>query len=226
MRFSRRFKILLSVTNRVAILAAKDRAEALGYHTVVLSSSIEGEARRVAIDHMMMAKKMYYRTSTGLRRAGLHYFRAARDNCYTPGQWDGRSEPGIRACCSYRKLNGVEGVVALSGGTDGTGWTDGCGWRDRRRDYSSACERRAGGSRQEITSRETILILFSKTVGDFADHRTDTDERHGPSLDSSSGKGRFGVFLTFRFFSPLIVACHLNQTRFSLLRWLIFAIHP
>ena len=38
------------------MLAAKNRAEALGNHTVVLSSSIEGEARRVAIDHMLMAK--------------------------------------------------------------------------------------------------------------------------------------------------------------------------
>ena len=47
---------LLIGNNQLALAAAKEKAEALGYHTLVLSSSIEGEARKVAIDHMVMAR--------------------------------------------------------------------------------------------------------------------------------------------------------------------------
>src|SRR5262249_43068085 len=42
--------------NQLALVAAKEKAQALGYNTLILSSSVEGEARRVAIDHVVSAR--------------------------------------------------------------------------------------------------------------------------------------------------------------------------
>ncbi|MFH1007144.1 MAG: glycerate-2-kinase family protein, partial [Candidatus Latescibacterota bacterium] len=45
-------------SNREAIVAARDRAEGLGYHTMILSSQIEGETKDVAKVHTGIAKEI------------------------------------------------------------------------------------------------------------------------------------------------------------------------
>jgi glycerate 2-kinase len=116
---------LIVGNNGIAMLAAKNRAEALGYHTVVLSSSIEGEARRVAVDHMVMAKDIL-----------ADFNRLRRPACIISGgettvtiQGDGKGGRNQEfALAAAIEIDGVEGVVALSGGTDGTdGPTDAAG---------------------------------------------------------------------------------------------------
>src|SRR4029077_10573210 len=107
------------------ILAAKDRAEALGYRTVVLSGSIEGEARRVAIDHMMMAKDVLS-DFAGLRRPACIISGGETTVTVQGNGMGGRNQEFALAAAI--EIDGVEGVVALSGGTDGTdGPTDAAG---------------------------------------------------------------------------------------------------
>jgi glycerate 2-kinase len=116
---------LIIGNNRVAILAAKDRAEALGYRTVVLSGSIEGEARRVAIDHMMMAKDVLS-DFAGLRRPACIISGGETTVTVQGNGMGGRNQEFALAAAI--EIDGVEGVVALSGGTDGTdGPTDAAG---------------------------------------------------------------------------------------------------
>ena len=57
-QFFRKSENLVIGNNQLALVAAKEKAEALGYQTLVLSSAIEGEARKVAIDHMIMARNV------------------------------------------------------------------------------------------------------------------------------------------------------------------------
>src|SRR5262245_65830647 len=47
---------LLVGNNQLALVAAEEKAQALGYNTLILSSSVEGEARSVAIDHVVSAR--------------------------------------------------------------------------------------------------------------------------------------------------------------------------
>ena len=148
---------LIVGNNGTAMLAAKNRAEALGYHTVVLSSSIEGEARRVAIDHMLMAKD-----------ARLH-----RPACIISGgettvtlQGDGMGGRNQEfALAAAIEIDGIEGVVVLSGGTDGTdGPTDAAGaivdgtTLQRGRDYGL-------DARDYLQRNDSYPFL--KTVGDL-----------------------------------------------------------
>ena len=69
---------LLVGNNQSALVAAKEKAEALGYNTLVLSSSIEGEARKVAIDHVVLARDVLS-SSSPIQPSSLHYFRRRDD---------------------------------------------------------------------------------------------------------------------------------------------------
>jgi glycerate 2-kinase len=116
---------LIVGNNQLALLAAKEKAEALGYETLVLSSSIEGEARKVAIDHVAMARDFLSGSS-----------RMHRPICIISGgettvaiQGDGLGGRNQEfALAAAIEVDGLEGVVVLSGGTDGTdGPTDAAG---------------------------------------------------------------------------------------------------
>ncbi len=116
---------LLIGNNESALVAAKEKAETLGYNTLILSSSVEGEARNVAIDHVVRARDILSssspipppaciisggETTVTIRGAGL----------------GGRNQEFALAAAI--EVDGLEGVVVLSGGTDGTdGPTDAAG---------------------------------------------------------------------------------------------------
>ena len=111
--------------NLKSLLAAEVRAEELGYNTLILSSSIQGETREVAKVHAAIAKEILNsgipvkppaciisggETTVTVRGKGL----------------GGRNQEFVLA--SAIEIDGLRGVVVLSGGTDGTdGPTDAAG---------------------------------------------------------------------------------------------------
>jgi glycerate 2-kinase len=116
---------LIVGNNQSALWAAKERAEALGYHALVLSSSVEGEAKKVAVDHAAMAKDVL------AGRGRIH-----RPACIISGgettvtiEGDGLGGRNQEfALAAAVEIDGMEGVVVLSAGTDGTdGPTDAAG---------------------------------------------------------------------------------------------------
>jgi glycerate 2-kinase len=115
---------LIVGNNQLALSGAKQKAESLGYKTVMLSSSIEGEARKVAIDHARVAKDLLHDPSVGRRgciiSGGETTVRVQGDGL------GGRNQEFALAAAI--ELEGTEGAVMLSGGTDGTdGPTDAAG---------------------------------------------------------------------------------------------------
>jgi hydroxypyruvate reductase len=116
---------LIVGNNRFALSAAKERAEALGYHTLVLSNSVDGEAKKVGIDHADIAKDVL---------AG--HGRVNRPACIISGgettvtiEGDGLGGRNQEfALAAAVEIDGMAGVVVLGGGTDGTdGPTDAAG---------------------------------------------------------------------------------------------------
>jgi hydroxypyruvate reductase len=122
--FERVYNSLLG-SNILALLAAKEEATAFGFNTLILSSSIEGETREAARFHTAIAKEVISsghpipmpacilsggETTVTIKGKGL----------------GGRNQEFVLA--GALEINGVEQVVLLSGGTDGTdGPTDATG---------------------------------------------------------------------------------------------------
>jgi glycerate 2-kinase len=111
---------LIVGNNRFALSAAKERAETLGYHALVLSNSVGGEAKKVGVDHAAIAKDVL----TG-------HGRVYRPACIISG---GETTVTIQgnnqefALAAAVEIDGMAGVVVLGGGTDGTdGPTDAAG---------------------------------------------------------------------------------------------------
>ena len=110
--------------NRLALSAAKQQAEILGYSVTVLEDYAEGEAVDIAVAHATIAKQLY-----ALRNA-------PRPACIISG---GEATVTLRgnglggrnqefALAAAIEIDGLNDVVALSGGTDGTdGPTDAAG---------------------------------------------------------------------------------------------------
>ena len=109
----------------ISLRAAKEFAEKAGYNSLVLSSSIEGETKDVALVHAAIAKEVLKsgnpvpppaciisggETTVTIRGTGL----------------GGRNMEFVLAAA--REIDGYDGIVILSGGTDGTdGPTDAAG---------------------------------------------------------------------------------------------------
>jgi len=116
---------LIVGSNSLAVDAAARQARALGFHTVVLSTFLEGEARQIARVHAAIAKE--------LRASGRP---AKLPACVISG---GETTVTIRgnglggrnqefALAAAMNIAGLENVVILSGGTDGIdGPTDAAG---------------------------------------------------------------------------------------------------
>ena len=111
--------------NQTALLAAKQQAEGLGYNTLILSSFVEGEAREAALFHAAIAKEILSTDNP-----------AGRPACVISGgettvtiQGDGLGGRNQEfALAAAMEIQGAEGIVVLSAGTDGTdGLTDAAG---------------------------------------------------------------------------------------------------
>lgn len=112
-------------SNRTAMAAAERHAEALGYHTSILSDAVEGESREVAAAHAQFLKGMQKRLDPGRKPTCVL---AGGETTVTVrgGGLGGRNQE--YAVAAAREIDGLEGIVALSAGTDGTdGPTDAAG---------------------------------------------------------------------------------------------------
>ena len=112
-------------SNFNALIKAKEKAEELGYNTILLSSLLEGETRQVAALHMAIAREI-----------GLHGYPVAKPACLLSGGETtvtvkgsgkgGRNQEFVLAAALAMKE--MEDFVVLSAGTDGTdGPTDAAG---------------------------------------------------------------------------------------------------
>jgi hydroxypyruvate reductase len=111
--------------NFKALLKAKEKADELGYNTLLLSSMIEGETRDVASNHIAIAREIE-----------LHGYPIAKPACLLSGgettvTIKGKGKGGRNqefALAAALKMTGFENIVVLSAGTDGTdGPTDAAG---------------------------------------------------------------------------------------------------
>jgi len=112
-------------SNRLAVQAAAAQARKLGFHTMILSTQIEGETREIAGMHAAIAKEI------------VHYGRPLqRPACVISGGettvtlrgngLGGRNQEFVLAAAL--QIAGLPHTVVLSGGTDGTdGPTDATG---------------------------------------------------------------------------------------------------
>lgn len=111
--------------NMECIQAAQKKASELGYHTLVLSSVLEGETREVAIVHAGIAKEIL-RSGHPLSSPACILSGGETTVTITGSGLGGRNQEFVLAAAMG--LNNCEGVVVLSAGTDGTdGPTDAAG---------------------------------------------------------------------------------------------------
>jgi len=149
-------------SNIMAVKAAKEKAQELKYHSLILSSFIEGETREVAKVHAAVAKEIL---STGSP--------VSRPACVISG---GETTVTIRgkglggrnqefALAAAIEIDGLEDVVILSGGTDGTdGPTDAAGALADGKTVSRAKEL---GLDAEYHLQENDSYHFFEPLGDL-----------------------------------------------------------
>jgi glycerate 2-kinase len=122
--FARQQTVLIG-NNRIALQAAARQARHLGYTPLILSSAVQGEAREIARMHAAIARE--------IRQSGLPLPPPA---CVLAGgettvTLRGNGKGGRNqefALAAAMDIDGLDGVVVLSGGTDGTdGPTDAAG---------------------------------------------------------------------------------------------------
>ena len=112
-------------SNRTALAAAKKQADALGYHTMILSRAVEGESRSVALAHAALAKEIQ-KTGTPIPCPACVLAGGETTVTIRGDGLGGRNQE--YALAAGIEIDGVEGLVALSAGTDGTdGPTDAAG---------------------------------------------------------------------------------------------------
>ena len=123
--FFKKTQNVIVANNFNALLKAKEKADELGYNTLLLSSMLEGETREVAGNHIAIAREMQ-----------KHGFPIKSPACLLSGGETtvkikgtgkgGRNQEFVLAAAI--KMVGMDNLVVLSGGTDGNdGPTDASG---------------------------------------------------------------------------------------------------
>lgn len=123
--FFKKTQNVIVASNFNALLKAKEKAEELGYNTLLLSSMLEGETRDLAANHIAIAREVQ-----------LHGYPLQQPACILSGGettvkiqgtgTGGRSQEFALAAAI--KIRGMENVTVLCAGTDGSdGPTDAAG---------------------------------------------------------------------------------------------------
>ncbi|MFQ6109255.1 MAG: glycerate kinase [Candidatus Aminicenantales bacterium] len=113
----RRTQNLIIGSNIIAARGAKRKADALGYNSLILSTFIEGETREVARVHAAIAKEILERNNPVSRPACI--ISGGETTITIRGKGlGGRNQEFVLAAAV--EIDGLERVVVLSGGTDGT----------------------------------------------------------------------------------------------------------
>jgi len=147
-------------SNKIALDAAEKRAKDLGYNTIVLSSLVEGESRDVAKFFAAIAKEVS-RTDTPVSKPAC-IIAGGETTVTIRGKGKGGRNQEF-ALSAAMEIEGFEGVVILSAGTDGTdGPTDATGaivdsntCKDARKKFNLNAE--------EFLSRNDSYNFFKKT---------------------------------------------------------------
>ncbi len=112
-------------SNKIALEAAKAKATDLGYNNIILSSMVQGESKEAAIFFSSIAKEVY---RTGIPVSKPACIIAGGETTVTikgDGKGGRNQEFALSAAID---IEGYEGIVVLSAGTDGTdGPTDATG---------------------------------------------------------------------------------------------------
>jgi hydroxypyruvate reductase len=122
--FSRTQNVIVG-NNRQAIQAAASEAKSLGYTTLILSSSIEGETAEVARIHAAIAREIHESGHPIQRPACI--LSGGETTVTIKGDGKGGRNQEF-ALAAAGKISGLPDTLILSGGTDGTdGPTDAAG---------------------------------------------------------------------------------------------------
>jgi glycerate 2-kinase len=121
----RRTQNLIIGSNIIAVTAAAQKAEELGYDTLILSTFIEGETLDVARVHAAVAREILSSGNPVTRPACVLSGGETTVTIRGKGKGGRNQEFSLSAAMD---IDGVENVVVLSAGTDGTdGPTDAAG---------------------------------------------------------------------------------------------------
>jgi hydroxypyruvate reductase len=116
---------VIVASNTLALQAAKRKSDELGYNGLILSSSIEGETKDVAHDHAAIAREILTTDLPVSKPACVISGGETTVTIRGKGK-GGRNQEFVLAAAIA--IEGLETVVVLSGGTDGTdGPTDATG---------------------------------------------------------------------------------------------------
>ena len=112
-------------SNRIALEAAENKAKDLGYNTIIISSLVEGESREAAKFFAAIAREVS-RTGTPVPKPAC-IIAGGETTVIIHGEGKGGRNQEF-ALSAAMEIEGCEGVVILSAGTDGTdGPTDATG---------------------------------------------------------------------------------------------------
>lgn len=112
-------------SNALAVDAAAEEARRLGFHTLVLSTCIQGEAREVALVHAAIAKEIHMRARPVARPACVISGGEPTVTIRGKGLGGRNQEFALAAAIG---IAGLPNTIILSAGTDGTdGPTDAAG---------------------------------------------------------------------------------------------------
>ncbi len=149
-------------SNRLALEAAKQKAEALDYNSVLLSSFIDGEARVIAAVHAAIAKEILA-TGNPVRRPACILSGGETTVTVRGTGLGGRNQEFALAAAIA--IDGLEEVAVLSAGTDGTdGPTDAAG---AIVDGATLERARARGINADDCLRRNDSYHFLEAVGDL-----------------------------------------------------------
>ena len=153
---------LIIGSNIQAVRAAKQKAEELGYNSLILSSFIEGETREVAKVHAAIAREIL-ETGNPVARPACVISGGETTVTIRGKGLGGRNQEFVLAAAI--EIDGLEDMVILSGGTDGTdGPTDAAG---AIADSGTMNRSRELGLDAKRFLRENDSYHFFKPLGDL-----------------------------------------------------------
>ncbi len=147
-------------SNKIALEAAKEKAADLGYNTIILSSMVQGESKDAAIFFSAIAKEVCH-TGTPLSKPAC-IIAGGETTVTIKGNGKGGRNQEF-ALSAAMEIEGYDGIVILSAGTDGTdGPTDATGAIVDSNTCKSARERFCLKP-EDYLSRNDSYNFFNKT---------------------------------------------------------------
>jgi len=159
--FDKVYNILIG-SNRIALQAAAQAASSYGFRTLILSSSIVGETREAALFHGAIAQEVIASGSPIERPACLLSGGETTVTLRGKGRGGRNQEFALAAALA---IEGLQKVVILSGGTDGTdGPTDAAGAIS---DHTTVARAKALGMDPRVHLNENDAYPFFHRLNDL-----------------------------------------------------------